>query len=320
MTISVQQIAAVEDATLPFEVSLRCPRCGTAMSSLVCRSCALELQVRNGIVDALPPERAVYYEKFVQDYERIRAAEGRGSQNDNFYLGLPYQDISDKNSQQWKIRARSFDYLMERLRNDSVIGASGKILDIGAGNCWMSYRLALAGYRPFAVDLLRNDWDGLGTAQHYRQRVPELFPRFRAEMSKLPFQDEQFDAVIFNASFHYAENYETVLSEALRCVKAGGILVICDSAWYPNDESGQRMLEERRQAFLARYGTPSDSIRSLEYLTDSRLKALEQKLSICWKVHSPQYGFRWAMRPLVAGLRGRHKPSQFRIYIARRDK
>ena len=70
----------------------------------------------------------------------------------------------------------------------------------------MSFRLGGAGYHPVAVDLLTNDRDGLGAAEHYRQHLPEIFPRFQAELARLPFQNEQFDAVIFNASFHYAED------------------------------------------------------------------------------------------------------------------
>ena len=92
----------------------------------------------------------------------------------------------------------------------------------------------------------------------------------------MPFQDEQFDAVIFNASFHYAEDYVATLREALRCVKTGGMVIISDTPWYSCDESGRRMVAERRSSFLERYGTASDSIKSLEYLTDERLRTLEE--------------------------------------------
>jgi SAM-dependent methyltransferase len=169
------------------------------------------------------------------------------------------------------------------------------------------------------VDLLTNDSDGLGAAEHYRGRLPELFPRFRAELAHLPFQNEQFDIVIFNASFHYAEDYETVLREAFRCVRTGGMVVISDTPWYSSEESGKQMVAERHALFLRRYGTASDSIKTLEYLTDQRLRVLEEALSIRWTAYSPRYGFRWAMRPLVAKLRNRREPSRFRIYAARKD-
>ena len=265
----------------------------------------------------MPLERAAHYARFVEDYEHIRAAEGRGSESEAFYLGLPYKDASGRKSKQWQIRSRSYDYLKARVLKPRV-QADGRILDLGAGNCWMSFRLALAGYNPVAVDLLTNDHDGLGAAEHYRRHLPELFPRFHAELSRLPFQSGQFDAVIFNASFHYAEDYEMAMREALRCVRTDGLVIISDTPWYSREESGRQMVAERRTAFLRRYGTASDSIGSLEYLTDERLQTLEERLSLRWEIHSPRYGFKWTMRPLVAMLRNRREPSRFHIYVARK--
>jgi SAM-dependent methyltransferase len=277
------------------------------------------MQVSQGIVQALPPERIAHYRQFMEDYERIRVAEGRGSDHEKFYLGLPYADASGKNAKQWQIRARSYDYLSQRILSQDRQIVGGRILDLGAGNGWMSFRLALAGYEPVAVDLLINDRDGLGAATHYRPYLDKLFPRFQAEISRLPFQDEQFDAIIFNASFHYAEDYESTLCEALRCVRKHGLVIISDTPWYSNEDSGWQMVSERRAAFYKSYGTASDSIRSREFLTDERLRILEKQLSIHWTVHSPNYGLKWAMRPLVARLRNRREPSRFRIYALRKS-
>jgi hypothetical protein len=76
------------------------------------------------------------------------------------------------------------------------------------------------------------------------------------------------------------------------------------------------MLRERRAAFLKTYGTSSDALDSQEFLTDGRLRDLEDELSIRWKVYTPHYGFTWAMRPLKAKLFRRREPSRFRIYVA----
>lgn len=309
------QNGIVIDPVLQFGVLLRCPRCAAKTIGPECPVCGFRMQIDDGIVHALPPERAAHFRRFAQDYERIRAAEGRFGESEDFYLGLPYKDITGRNSKQWQIRARSHNYLVRDLLRQSL-PSGGLILDLGSGNCWMSYRLALTGYRPIAVDLLTNNHDGLGAARHYRKRLPDLFPRFQAEMERLPFQDEQFDAVIFNASFHYSEDYEATLREALRCVRRNGMVIVSDTPWYSRDESGRQMLTERRAAFLRNYGTFSDSISSLEYLTDERMRDLEQRLSIRWKLHSPNYGLKWAMRPLMARLRRRREPSRFRIYVA----
>lgn len=316
MSRAPQESVAREPATLG--VSLQCPRCAAVLNTLDCPSCGFRMCLSNGIIHALPPDRAAHYALFIQDYEKIRAAEGRGSEDDAFYLGLPYTDSTGRNQGQWRIRARSFAYLLNDVLKENSQINGGWVLDLGAGNCWMSYRLALAGFCPFAVDLLTNPNDGLGAAEHYRKHLPALFPRIQAELSALPFQGRQFDAAIFNASFHYAESEEAALSEALRCVRSGGIVVICDTPWYSREESGRRMVFERRAAFCQRYGTQSDSIRSMEYLTDDRLRSLETRLGIKWTVHSPHYGFRWTMRPLVARLHNRREPSRFRIYVARK--
>ncbi|GAB2545657.1 hypothetical protein GCM10027065_16560 [Rhodanobacter koreensis] len=272
--------------------------------------------IDDGLAHALPPESIAHHARFMGDYERIRESEGRGSESADFYLALPYRDTSGRNRGQWQMRARSYDYLVRYLLDGIECG--GRILDLGAGNCWMSYRLALAGYRPCAVDLLTNEHDGLGAARHYRTRLPKLFSRFQADIRRLPFADEQFDAAVFNASFHYAEDYEASLRETMRCVRTGGMVIISDTPWYTREESGRQMLAERRAAFLQSHGIAADSIAALAYLTDERLRRMETALSIHWDVHRPWYGLRWAMRPLVARLRGRREPSKFRLYVARK--
>jgi SAM-dependent methyltransferase len=299
-------------------VCVQCPRCRSGINGLSCTFCGFRMALSNGIVHALPLERFTHYARFIEDYERIRATEGRGSEREDFYLGLPYKDVSGRNSNQWHIRARSYDYLIKHVLKPNPYG-DVRILDLGAGNGWMSYRLALAGYRPFAVDLLVNNRDGLGAAAHYQKHLPNLFPRFQAELACLPFQDEQFDTVLFNASFHYSEDYTATLREAFRCVRSGGMVIIVDTPWYSCDESGRQMVSERHAIFSQRYGTASDTVNSLEYLTDERLRTLEEQLSIQWDIHLPQYGFKWTMRPLIAKLHRKREPSLFRIYLARKD-
>lgn len=299
-------------------IRLQCPRCRTDGIRSDCLLCGFQLRNSDGIIEALPPERIPHYVRFIEEYERIRFAEGRGSEMEAFYLSLPYTDTSGRNCSQWQIRARSYDCLIAQVLKPNFPTSGVRILDLGAGNCWMSFRLAVSGHHLCAVDLLTNVSDGLGAAENYRSHLPKLFPRFRAELARLPFEDEQFDVAIFNASFHYAEDYEVVLREALRCVRPGGMVIITDTPWYSSEESGKKMISERNAIFLQRYGTASDSIRSLEFLTDARLSELEERLSIRWTIHTPRYGFRWAMRPLVAKLHNRREPSRFRIYAARK--
>ena len=311
------------------DLILRCPRCGGSLKirqdrrgkSLICGRCSLPLVLHDGIWLALPEERAEYYSRFISDYEMIRAAEGRGGQDADYYLGLPYTDVCGKNQTQWAIRARTYSYLAKHIlpKIQAAAGGNARVLDVGAGNGWMSYRLSQMGFRPVAVDLLINHQDGLGAAKHYQKYLPKMFPRVQAESTCLPFEAAQFDAVIFNASFHYAESYKTSLQEVLRCLKNGGTIVVADSPWYSKESNGEQMVAERQTAFLKRFGTPSNSIHSLEFLTDGRLGDLEQSLGIRWERHTPFYGIRWGMRPWIARWNHRREPSCFRIYTARKN-
>jgi SAM-dependent methyltransferase len=305
-------------------LELLCPRCGGGMeprissngSAFACSQCLFLLRCQDGIWRALPEERLDYFAPFMADYQMIRAAEGRGSNTAQYYLGLPYRDFSGNNISQWKIRACTFTYLKENIFRQ--LPSSARVLDLGAGNAWMSYRLCQLGFSAVAVDLLVNEQDGLGAAKHYGDHIANFFPCFQAESKRLPFASAQFDAIIFNASFHYAESYTTVLGEAMRCLKGGAIVIIADTPWYSQQTSGEQMLAERRAAFLNRFGTASNSVPSLEYLTDTQLSELEERFGIHWERHTPFYGIRWTMRPIMARLRRRREPARFRIYCARK--
>ena len=322
MLTAEQQPAGIEQTGFAGLI-FRCPACGGSVqaeplaNAMTCSACRFRLGEREGIWLALPRERKDYYARFICEYERIRAAEGRGSDTADYYLSLPFRDLAGRNQSQWEIRARTFRYLskqiLPRLRPDA------RILDLGAGNGWLCYRLALMGFKPVAVDLLVNDRDGLAAAKHYRARLPSMFPCVQAENTHLPFASEQFEAAIFNASFHYAENYASAVLETLRCLKRGGMLIVADSPWYRTSSSGDQMLAERRALFLERYGTTSDSIPSQEYLTDDRLRDLEQRFGFRWKRHAPFYGLRWALRPWIARCHGRREPARFHIYTAEKS-
>src|SRR5580692_540317 len=87
----------ISDAPGFQDLRLQCPRCRSNIDQLNCSSCGLTMPVDDGIINALPPERAAYFARFIGDYEHIRAAEGRWSPEDDFYLSLPHKDVSGRN-------------------------------------------------------------------------------------------------------------------------------------------------------------------------------------------------------------------------------
>jgi transcription elongation factor Elf1 len=103
--------------SLRLEVRLACPVCRRQLDATVgsqshnthrCAACGFSLQCVDGIWHALAPDRAYYYDRFIHEYEAIRAAEGRGSTSPNYYRSLPFVSLEEVNGWQWQIRAISW--------------------------------------------------------------------------------------------------------------------------------------------------------------------------------------------------------------------
>ncbi len=293
-----------------------CPSCGAPLVEInpdtqICPVEDLTFRCRDGIWRFLTPQSEENYRQFMQEYQTVRQAEGRGSNQDDFYRALPFQDLSGKFIEDWKIRANSFTVFLKQVLTplEQATKQPLHILDLGSGNGWLSYRLAQLGHRLAAIDLMTNSQDGLGAFVFF----DSAFTPIQAEFNHLPFARDEIDCLIYNASFHYSTNYETSLREAVRVLKPTGQIVILDTPVYHNALSGEMMVKERQAQFLNKYGFPSDAIASENFLTYQRLQQLSANLDIQWKIIHPFYGVKWALRPWKARLKGQREPANFMI-------
>jgi SAM-dependent methyltransferase len=256
-------------------------------------------------------------QRFLDDYVKIRHAEGRGSQDSAYYLALPYRDITGRLQDQWTIRAKSYRYLESHVLPpiENQFGRPLRIADLGAGNCWMSYRLALRGHQPVAIDILADPLDGLAAGRHYQPRT--AFPRINAEFDDLPLGPGCLDLAIYNASIHYSTDYRRTLAEVRRCLRPDGRFLIVDSPVYQRREHGEMMRRERHQQFQAAYGFASDTLESIEYFDVEMLRELGHDLGFSCQVFRPWYGWQWALRPWKARWRRKRPPSNFWILAGR---
>lgn len=329
ITIPEEKLPAESGSTgrlLPGTLFLGCPNCRESLGPLhdedvkprvTCRACGFVMMCQDGIWRALRPLSGEKFRQFIIEYQTIRHQEGHGTGGADYFLSLPYRDLTGRNSWQWKIRGRSYGFLehvilpgLERIHPHGM-----DVLDVGAGSCWMSYRLASRGHRPVAVDLLDNASNGLMAGRYYLASRPGSFKRFLAEMDRLPFADAQFDLVAFNASFHYSEDYNVTLKEALRCLRRPGVVLIIDSPFYDHERSGRAMVEEKHAEFQKRVGFRSDSIAGREFLTSAILEDLGKNHGVVWDLYKPWYGAGWALRPMRARLLGRREPAKFYILL-----
>ena len=332
-----------EIASLP---RFACPSCLAVLAQshgsehLRCPEEDILFERRDGILHLVSPERASRFEQFVSEYDQVRHAEGRGAESPEYYRALPFKDTTGRFARDWKIRAAGFGELVRsvvrplerepgrRLELDREharrlapeLGRQRqperrvlRILDLGSGCGWMSYRLARRGHQVFAVDLRTDARDGLGAHAHYGG----AFTPVCAEFDRLPFIDRSFDLVIFNASFHYSENYERTLNEVLRVLAEDGRIAILDTPLYRRSFSGAWMVAARERDFMRRFGFASNSIKSQHFLTPARLRELSAETGLSWTIHQPWHGFRWALRPIKARLRRCCEPARFAVIEGR---
>jgi ubiquinone/menaquinone biosynthesis C-methylase UbiE len=254
-------------------------------------------------------------QRFLEEYRYIRHAEGRGSDDSEYYCALPECPSQDPNARMWAMRAKTYSYFERRILKPLEMREQRPldVLDLGAGNCWLSHRLSLRGHRPVAIDIFADDRDGLRAARHYSQPLSVI----EADFDHLPFSDQRFDLAIFNAALHYSADYVHTLSEVRRCLRRSGSFVILDSPVYRRNEHGLRMVEEKHAQFLKRYGFRSDALPSIDFLDLATLDRLKQELKVEWQVWKPWYGFEWHLRPLKAMLSNRRPPSKFWILVGR---
>jgi len=306
---------------------MACPTCGAPLGDLPqaeggpyglsCAVCGLSFPRRAGAWDFLPPARAAYYALFLEQYRTVRYAEGRGDVSPDELRCLPWAAPEDPLAWQWYIRAISFECLV-----DQVLPASRqaplRVLDLGAGTGWLSYRLALEGHAPLAIDLSDDPRDGLGAARHFDGVLPRPFPRARAEFDRLPVAGCAADLVIYNASLHYSPDYGVTLAEGLRVLAPGGRLVIMDSPLYFERSAGEAMVAARKADYAARFGFPSDVLGSQEFLVQAELGATGRALGLAWRELAPPYGLRWGLRRRWRRLRTGRESARFALLVGER--
>jgi SAM-dependent methyltransferase len=256
-------------------------------------------------------------QRFRTAYAEQRAAEGRAYMREEL-LVLPYL-ASGPLARQWSVRRCTYEAFMQRVMTP-LLSASRRrmdVLDLGAGNAWLAYRLAVAGCVAIAMDVRDDDVDGLGAAEAYVSRAPERMSRVVASFESIPLPDSSVDVAVFNASLHYAVDLAATLRETRRVVRASGRIVILDSPFYARAVDGDAMIREKRASAALHFGTNANAllaVPSIEYLTSAELTTVSAPLGIRWTRHRVRYPLWYEARALRARIRRGRAPSRFDLW------
>jgi len=257
--------------------------------------------------------------RFRAAYADQRKAEGRGTGGASELLALPYLQTGPL-ARQWQVRARSYERLVHAVVAPLARAAARPlaILDLGAGNGWLCYQLALLGHRALALDWRHDAIDGLAAGAPYASHLTAPFPRVAASFDALPVT-RAFDLVVFNAAIHYAVSLRDTIAEAVRVTRSGGRVAIVDSPFYRRASDGDQMVAEKRAIARRTWGDRADALLALpaiEYLTTERLADASAPFGLTWRRHRVRYPLWYEVRPLAARLRGRRPPSRFDVWDA----
>jgi ubiquinone/menaquinone biosynthesis C-methylase UbiE len=118
-----------------------------------------------------------------------------------------------------------------------------RVLDFGAGSCWLSRHLNEMGCATVSLDPSR-------TALEMGKRVFEEYPPIGGciveptfllyDGDRIELEDESVDRIVCNDSFHHVPNPRDVLREFFRVLKPGGIVGFSEPGrWHSRDPDAQ---------------------------------------------------------------------------------
>ena len=248
---------------------------------------------------------------FLAQYRSVRDREGYRVGAPEYYRALPWTPPSDPQHAIWAIRQRSF----ERFRTMVLARfpqSRPRVLDLGAGNGWLSYRLTRDGCRVVAVDIYDDDRDGLGAARHYDAE----FPRLMADFDALPFAGRQFDVVVFNGSLHYAPNARATLARVASVVARGGVLAVVDSPMFDCPVAGAAMRRRSMERFRREFGVAQPIVPGEGFLIFNALQETARGLGFDASFFESQGSLQWTLGRWAGRIRHGIRPPRFGVWWA----
>jgi SAM-dependent methyltransferase len=268
-------------------------------------------EARGGILRLVTADRIAAVEAFQRQYRIVRERDGYRTGTPAYYRMLPVVPRSDPRADEWRVRRESYAHLQQHVL-PGVWQGPIRILDLGAGNGWLSHRLAAFGHQVVAVDLLDDDLDGLGVCRHY----PVTLILVQADFDALPFAPSQFEVVVLNGALHYAPDPEATLRAAIRTMTGNGTLVVMDSPMFRHEKDGQAMVERQLRALAARHNLPEVLRPGLGFLTYDRLNRVAREKGLTSTFIPSSGSFEWRWRRRASWLRLGRAPASFGVWMA----
>ena len=276
-----------------------------------CASCGTTFERHGNVWRFLTKGRERASAAFAAQYRAVRERDGHRSMAPDYYRMLPTVPRDHPQAAEWRIRRESYAHLQQYAIPAIWLGPM-RVLELGAGCAWLSYRLATLGYRVVAVDRLDDDADGLGACRHY----PIGFAAVQADFDALPFEPHQFDVVVFTGSLHYSSDPENSLREAVRMVSAGGTVAVMDSPVFRRDADGEMMIADQQRRLQVEDGLVAPIRNGVGFLTYTRMERAFRSLGLRCRFLRSRGPLAWRLRRQIGRWRLGRQPAAFGVWVA----
>lgn len=198
-----------------------------------------------GVLSLLHPAFAAELHAFLETFEPYRNQIGQRITDPAVYPGLPF---NRREELEWRLRTYDVIAIEKLLAGRET----GRILDIGAWNGWLSNVLAGRGHIVTAVDYFTDKFDGLGARRFYQTNWQAI----QLDLRDLSLLDEQFDLVVVNRCLQFFADPPAYVDVAGPKVAPGGRLLLTGLAFF-RDPAGKQQQMRDLQAELARRDIPT---------------------------------------------------------------
>jgi len=166
--------------------------------------------------------------EFERQYISLRRAEGR-IYTDEEVARLPFFAKNNLLKKEWELRENSCRRLVKYLRHKRK---KLNILEVGCGNGWLTNQLAyIKDSQIIGIDINETE---LEQAQRIFQK-PNLRFIYADIQSGIP--ENNFDIIVFAASFQYFNSVQKILSACFDHLNDSGEIHILDTKFYSLTES-----------------------------------------------------------------------------------
>jgi len=183
------------------------------------------------------------------------------------------------------------------LRRECGLEFFGRILEIGAGDAWLSAELSRL---PRVVEVIATDFspkrlkDQAPMVFQSRKANPAKITRIPGDFHQLDFPENYFDFVMCSAALHQAVNMVQALREVKRVLKPGGQFVAIREPVWPLVRLKSR----------AKRSIPGEKTSCADLYTLAHYKELFKQAALPLRVKSVNLstGFKYYMNKVVNGL------------------